>query len=76
MGCLKLSVKIVLGKEDVTGKRGRHYFKNYQVKEKCGKGVQIDLTEVKGRDHDKFVDPAMGIIVKMLREVKILRLVG
>jgi hypothetical protein len=29
MGCPKLSVKIVLGKEDVTGKRGRHYFKNY-----------------------------------------------
>ncbi len=46
------------------------------AEEKYRKGVGINITEMKGDDHDKVVDPAMGIIGEMLRKAKVLRLVG
>jgi len=70
-GAKKLRVKIVFAEEDaMIGKKGRKYFEDCWTKELCGDGVEVELVELKGGDHDSVVDPSKGIMGDMLAAVK------
>jgi hypothetical protein len=62
-GSAKLKVKIVFAEEDVmTGVKGRKYFEDCWMQEKCGDGIEVECGEVKGTDHDSVLDLSKGIL--------------
>ena len=70
-GGSKLKVKIILpGSDHMVGDKGMRYFENCWKKEKCGKGVVVEVQKLEAADHDTTTDPTKGAIGAMFREAK------
>src|SRR6202022_4083232 len=62
----KLRVKIVFAGEDaMIGKKGRRYFEECWMEEKCGGGIEVEIVEQEDGDHESTCDPSRGIIGDM-----------
>jgi hypothetical protein len=62
-GSAKLKVKIVFAEEDaMIGVKGKKYFEDCWMQEKCGDGIEVECGEVKGTDHDSVLDLSKGIL--------------
>jgi hypothetical protein len=59
----KLKVKIVFAEEDaMIGVKGRKYFEDCWMQERCGDMIEVECGEVKGTDHDSVLDLSKGIL--------------
>jgi hypothetical protein len=59
----KLKVKIVFAEEDaMIGIKGRKYFEDCWMQERCGDMIEVECGEVKGTDHDSVLDLSKGIL--------------
>lgn len=66
-----LKVKLVFGETDaMIGVKGRRYFEECWAEEKVGAGIEVEVAEIKGGDHDSVVDPLLGVIGEMMRDAK------
>jgi hypothetical protein len=62
-GGAKLKVKIVFAEEDVMiGVKGRKYFEDCWMQEKCGDGIGVECREIKGTDHESVLEPSKGVL--------------
>jgi hypothetical protein len=62
-GSAKLKVKIVFAEEDVMiGVKGRKYFEDCWMQEKCGDGIEVECEEAKGTDHESVLDLSKGVL--------------
>jgi hypothetical protein len=62
----KLGVKIVFPEEDrMIGEKGKMYFRMCWEVERCGKGIEVEVEEMKGMDHESVADPPNGAIGRL-----------
>jgi hypothetical protein len=62
-GSAKLKVKIVFAEEDMMiGIKGRKYFEDCWMQEKCGDGVEVECGEVKATDHESVLNLSKGVL--------------
>lgn len=67
----KLRVRIVLPEEDMMiGDKGKEYFKECWMQEKCGRGIEVECVEIKGTDHDSVTNPEHGVLETIFLAVK------
>lgn len=70
-GSPKLKVSIILPTEDMMiGEKGMKYFESCWAKERCGNGIEVEVTVLEGTDHDSTVSPSEGAVGRMFAEVK------
>lgn len=71
-GSKKLRLRIAFGEgEDfMIGKKGMDYFKEQFEQVKCGDGVEVEVVEEKGADHDSIIDPMFDSMKGLFDRVK------
>lgn len=67
----KLRISVILPEDDaLVGEKGMKYFENCWAKEKCGDGIEVEITKLEGTDHDTTASPTEGAVGRMFAEVK------
>lgn len=62
----KLRVRIVLPERDLMiGEKGKYYFIGCRAKEKRGRGIEVEIDEMEGMDHESVVSPTYGAIGRL-----------